>query len=120
MDEGNNGNFKVVFDGTGKPGITGHNQADLVTSKSYRFKVRSINFNGESTDGTEVTLYSCLPPLNLAAPKYVTSTETTLTVNWRLPQITNGCPIYMYRLFRDDGNNGPLNIQVGEYEPHIS
>jgi hypothetical protein len=120
MDEGNNGNFQLIFDGTGKPGFTSFLKSNLTVSKAYRFKVRSVNFNGESVDGTEVTLYSCLPPLNLAAPKYVSSTETTLTANWRLPQITNGCPIYKYRLYRDNGNNGEVNILVGEYEPHIS
>lgn len=85
MDEGNNGNFQLIFDGTGKPGLTSFLKTNLTMSKAYRFKVRSVNFNGESVDGTEVTLFSCLPPLNLAAPKYISSTETTLTLNWRLP-----------------------------------
>jgi len=85
MDNGNDGNFELIFDGTGKPGLTGHLVTNLTTSKAYRFKVRSVNFNGDSEDGTEVTLYSCLPPLQLAAPKYVESTESTITLNWRLP-----------------------------------
>jgi len=85
MDNGNDGNFELIFDGTGKPGLTGHLVTNLTTSKAYRFKVRSVNFNGDSEDGTEVTLFSCLPPLQLAAPKYVESTESTITLNWRLP-----------------------------------
>ena len=120
MDEGNNGNFKMIFDGTGKPGIVGYLVQDLVTGTAYRFKVRAVNFNGESPESAETTLYACLPPLELDAPKYVTSTETTLTVNWRLPQILNGCPIFKYKLYRDNGDNGDINILVNEYEPHIS
>lgn len=92
----------------------------MTTGRAYRFKVRSVNFNGESVDSTETTLYSCLPPLNLDAPTYVSSTETTLTIIWNLPQLTNGCPIFQYKLWRDIGDNGLITTQVGVYEPHIS
>lgn len=103
MDEGNNGNFLLIFDGTGKPGFTGFLKQNLTTGHAYRFKVRAVNFNGDSLDSPDVTLYSCLPPLNLAAPKYISSTETTLTINWRLPNDINGCPIFKYVLYKDNG-----------------
>ncbi len=120
MDQGNNGDFQVIFDGTGKPGLVGFLKQNLTTGTAYRFKVRSVNFNGESVDSPESTLYSCLPPLNLDAPIYQSSTETTLTIGWQLPRQTNGCPIFKYKLYKHDGASGDITDPVGQYEPHIS
>lgn len=94
MDNGNNGAFSLVFDGTGKPGLLSYLVTGLKTGQAYRFKVRSVNFNGESADSTETLLYSCLPPEDISAPKYVTSTETSLKISWSAPQNLNGCPLY--------------------------
>lgn len=120
MDQGNNGNFDLIFDGTGKPGIIGYLHANLKTRSAYRFKVSAVNFNGEGPDSAEAMFYSCLPPLDLTAPKYLTSDQTTLTIHWKLPLNINGCPIYEYKVYRDDGSNGDLTTLVGTYEPHIS
>lgn len=80
MDTGNTGNYFLVFDGSGLPGVLSYNVKNLTIGQSYRFKVTALNFNGESADSNEVIFYSCLPPTNLAAPTYSSSTSTTLTI----------------------------------------
>jgi hypothetical protein len=62
MDSGNNGEYRVVFDGKGQPGVLGYNVRNLTTGRSYRFKMRAINFNGESDDSGEEIFYTCLSP----------------------------------------------------------
>lgn len=54
----------------------------------------------------------CLSPANFSAPEYVHSTETSLTIEWQAPKLTNGCPINKYQLFRDTGNDDAITFQV--------
>ena len=65
MDTGNTGAFLLMLAGSGSPGLFYYLAKNLTTGQSYRFKVRSLNFNGESADSTELLVYSCLPPQNL-------------------------------------------------------
>ena len=93
---------------------------NLTTGRSYRFKVRAINFNGESLDSTEYIFFSCLPPTNIDVPRLVSSTEDTFTVQWSQPRNLNGCPLKGYTLRRNDGvnANSPTTV-VDTYEPQI-
>ena len=115
MDNGNDGNFKLAFDGRGKPGILSYHATNLTTGRAYRFKVHALNFNGKGPDSPEALIYSCLPPLQLDSPKYVDSTETTLTLSWQLPLYINGCPIHEMKLFTDNGLGGAVSTLVDTY-----
>ena len=37
-------------------------------------------------------------------------TSTTFTLSWQLPLFVGGCPITEFGIFRDDGNNGDIDI----------
>ncbi len=66
-------------------------------------------------------VHMCLSPAHFSAPTYVTSTETSLTVEWQAPRNSNGCPITKYQLFRDTGNDDSPTVQVGaDLEPDIT
>jgi hypothetical protein len=119
MDQGNNGNFQQLFDGAGKPGILAFLAANLTTGRAYRFRVRALNFNGAGPFSPDALIYTCLPPLHLDSPKYVDSTETTLTLSWNLPSFINGCPIQEMKLFSDNGAGGPLTTLVNTYNPDV-
>ena len=94
MDSGNNGEYSLVFDGYGSPGILYYLASGLQSGTAYRFKVRAMNFNGDSPDSDEFIFYTCLAPSNLSAPVYDSSTTTTLTLSWSPPSKMNGCPLY--------------------------
>jgi hypothetical protein len=40
----------------------------------------------------------------LAPPRFVSSTNTSMTLIWREPLYNGGCPITSYAVFRDDGS----------------
>ena len=48
----------------------------------------------------------------MALPVLYTVSKTTFTLSWQLPGFIGGCPITGFGIFRDDGNDGPLNIAV--------
>ena len=48
MDDGLNGNFKQVYDGTNRPLLNYYTAVGLVIGLPYRFTVVSMNINGVS------------------------------------------------------------------------
>ena len=76
---------------------------NLVTGNQYSFKIRALNFNGAGLFSSQVTYFSCLPPLDLLPPQFVSATNTSLTVTWGEPKQLNGCPIYKFNLIINDG-----------------
>jgi hypothetical protein len=97
MDGANDGNFAVVHDGTGVPGVLELRLTEathgIKEGLAYRFKVTSLNYNGEGPASAEALLYMCLPPADFAAPIYVSSSTSTLNVGWSSPSAVNGCPL---------------------------
>ena len=125
MDGGNDGNYRVIYDGTNLPGTVEYlvtaEKDGIQPGRAYRFRVSAINFNGEGAPSVETTLFICLSPFDFAAPTYSSSTQTTLTINWQAPKAVNGCPIIKYQLFRDAGTGGDINVAVGgDIEPHTT
>ena len=49
IDDGQNGNFKQVYDGANKPLLNHFTAVGLVTGLAYRFTVVSMNINGVSS-----------------------------------------------------------------------
>jgi len=48
----------------------------------------------------------------MAAP-FLTEAETNkITIGWTEPLSNGGCPITGYSVYRDDGNEGAVNIEV--------
>ena len=121
MERSRNGEFELIYDGKFYPGVNFHNVTGLVTGNSYRFKVASLNFNGRGAFTEEITLFSCLPPGDIEAPRYVSSTTTTMTLDWTMPVDMNGCPLLGFELYMDDGTDGsPIDTLVDTFEPQIS
>jgi len=93
MDSGNDGGFEIIMNGRNMPGVNYHLVEGTVTGQSYSFKVSALNFNGSGEMSDIALVWSCLPPRELRPPKFVSSTATTLTVDWTMPLILNGCPL---------------------------
>ena len=75
----------MIFDGTNKPGVNQFLVENLQTAKAYNFYLVAVNYNGAGPKSPIVKYFSCLPPQQILPPKYVTSTELTLTVSWGAP-----------------------------------
>lgn len=115
MDGGNDGDFRLIYNGTSSPGVLEYPVTGLALGYVYRFKVSAVNFNGEGPESAEASIHACLAPSNFSEPLYVNATENDLTVSWSSPNLTNGCPIYKYQLFRDAGDtpDAAVSTQVG-------
>jgi len=117
MDGGDDGDYKVIYDGSNLPGNLDYrvtaDRENIIPGKAYRFKVAGINFNGEGPASASATLFMCLSPYNMTAPTYASSSSTSLTINWSPPVELNGCPISYYEVYRDTGANDAITVQVG-------
>jgi hypothetical protein len=111
MDDGYNGEFTEIFDGTNLPYTTQSTAVQLITGLPYRFKVQSQNINGFSVDSSITKIYACLKPSSLPAATKVGTTLTSITIRWSEP-VPNGCPIQGFSILRDTGNNDDLSVTV--------
>lgn len=76
-----------------------------------------MNFNGAGPMTDAVQYWSCLPPKDLLPPRFVSATTTTLTVDWTMPKILNGCPLQQFDLYIYDG---VTQVFTETFMPHIS
>ena len=50
----------------------------------------------------------------------VQSTSSSLTLKWEQPEDDGGCPIVSYAVYRNDGEDGPINVEVNsEFDSNI-
>ena len=117
MESDQNGEFVLVYNGRNSPGITHYNATGLSTGNSYQFKVASLNYNGAGTFSTTLKVYSCLPPVDMLPPRFMSSTKTSISLDWTMPGNTNGCPLTKFILYMNDGIGGLITTKVGEFEP---
>ena len=96
MESDQNGQFVLVYDGQHYPGYNFYNATGLVTGSRYKFKVASLNSNGAGSLTTQYEFYSCLPPTDILPPVYISSTLTTMTLDWTHPVSLNGCPLQSF------------------------
>ena len=102
MDDGYNGVFTKIFEGTNQPFTQTYTAVNLETGLPYRFKVISQNINGLSVDSAISTYYACLKPSAAPAPTKVSTTESSIKIRWQEFE-SNGCPITGYSILRDNG-----------------
>lgn len=52
----------------------------LTAGQQYTFRVFSVNYNWKSDPSSELTVYACGVPSGMAAPTYVASDKTSITI----------------------------------------
>jgi hypothetical protein len=78
-----------------------------VTGETYIFRVFAVNFNGRSTAiGNTVEILTCGLPLYFAQPTYVTSSRTSISIEWSPPLDDGGCQIFDYAIYIDSDGTG--------------
>lgn len=104
--------FEVIWNGRNHPEITSYIFSSVQTGSSYNFRYKVINRNGESPYSEILSVWACEMPTVPQTPTWITSTETSITVQWSAPTDDGGCPVREYRVYRDDGHNGSVNNAV--------
>ena len=97
------GEFTVIWDGRDRPEITKLTLPDTVEAWPVTLRHRAYNFNGASEYSDEVITFACVDPQAPSKPRWVTSTQTSITIEWDQSDDDGGCPILEYRVFRDSG-----------------
>lgn len=84
--------WEDVLDASTDPDVLSHTQYGAMTGESYTFRVFAVNFNGRSTAvGNNVEVLTCGLPLHFAQPTYVTSSRTSISIEWAPPFDDGGC-----------------------------
>ena len=106
MDDGYGGDFNIVLDTVGFTNkITEYLATNLSPSLLYRFKVAAYNKNNVAGELSEIsTIMACDVPSLFAKPSKLSTTRSSITVNWNEPADNGGCSILGYSVHIDDGN----------------
>ena len=62
MDEGLGGPFQVVYDGRLNPKLVEYRVNGLIPGRTYRFKVKAVDYNGQGSESDPSSFVSCVPP----------------------------------------------------------
>ena len=111
MDDGLNGDFQVIYDGSVDYHTRQFTAVGLETGLPYRFKVIAVNINGESPESDEFPIYACLKPSDNGTPYKIDTTRTTITIGWDEPD-AQGCPLTSFGILRDSGVRDDIIIPV--------
>ena len=109
MDDGYGGELKVVFDTVGYSSqINEFLAVNLTASLSYRFQVEPYNYNllspGPKSEISEY--FACDMPVIAQRPSKVSTSTSTIEINWNEPVDNGGCSIQGYSVHIDDGESG--------------
>ena len=91
-------NWVQVFDSVNNPDRLRATVFGLQSAKLYTFRVFAYDFNGPSQPSKIFKIYACGLPRYFSPPRYVWSTQTTITIEWDAPKINGGCPIFDYEV----------------------
>ena len=97
------GDFVEIWDGRDRPEVLKLIVPDTEPAVPYTFRHRAFNFNGASEYSDELTTFACVDPSPPSKPRWVRSTETSITIEWDGSADDGGCPVIDYRVFRDSG-----------------
>ena len=53
-----------------------------------------------------------MAPSVIAVPYLIDAETNKITIGWTEPLKNGGCPLTGYSLYRDDGNEGPVSVEV--------
>jgi len=110
MDDGYGGLFSEVFNSVGtSPMITKYLVTGIKLSLTYRFKVVSYNFNPAVSLPSDITyVQACMKPSSFARPSKLSTSTSSISINWNEPANNGGCKILGYSVLIDDGDSGPF------------
>lgn len=85
MDDGDDGDFQMVYNGLNYPNVLKHMVTGLTSGREYKFKIAALNFNGPSAPSNPAAFIICAPPGQLDPPRMTVYTATGMTLSWEAP-----------------------------------
>lgn len=112
MDDGLGGAFTTIFKGAFEPHTLSFLKTGLVTGRKYRFKVRAAGYNEPGPESDVSAFYACASPSGFESPTRVSSTRTSIVIQWKAPADDGGCPLTEFAVFRDDGAGSAVSTEL--------
>lgn len=73
-----------------------------------------MNFNGRSEPSDIFKFNACVAPSILSRPFLIEAKTNHITIGWEEPLKNGGCPLTGFSVYRDDGDDGSVNIEVNQ------
>lgn len=113
LDDGSGNDPQLVYD-TGLKSLTNLvSIAGLNIGHTYTLSVKSVNVIGESEASNLLTVFAGIAPTQIKSLMWESSSTTSVTVKWALPESNGGLPLTKFTLYIDVGRTGtfvPLDI----------
>ena len=113
----------LVYDGSLNPLTTQYSVSGLTPGDYYAFYVVALDFNSESEKSEETLAVMCEAPGHMESPYYISSTGASITLGWKQPENTGGCPVLSYTLHMLDSGSGawvPVDPGAIENKPYLN
>lgn len=91
--------FSLIYDGANYPASLQYTKTGLTPGKYYRFKVSSMNRNGESAQSAESKFLAADFPAAPSQPYLIQSTSVQVTFGWYPPSDNGGGQIIGYQVY---------------------
>jgi hypothetical protein len=112
IDDGLDGPFHLAYDGKDRPSVLERTVDGLIARHNYRLKVSAINKAGEGVKSTEVSCFTVTIPGQPGTPTLISSTSTSIKVQWAPAFDDGGSPIQRYNLEIDEVEGiGVANVE---------
>jgi hypothetical protein len=122
MDDGASGEFSTIF--TSEHLTTFTVTANIQRGRYYRFRYRAKNVIGYSEYSDVSYIQAVAAPTKPATPKFISATDTSITIQLFESADTNGVDVASYEIWRDAGNDltsaFTLLSGVGSYNGYAS
>lgn len=86
------------------------NTHNLVPGDFYRFRITARNVIGDSSVSSELEVMAATLPGKPSTPIRLTSTETSISIQWNAPTDNGGTSITDYQVLWDEGSGGSFAV----------
>lgn len=106
LDDASGNEAQIVWDSEGQALSNIATLAGLRTGSVYSATVTAINEIGESSASDPLTIYTGIAPSKITYLVWESSTTTSVTFRWALPEFNGGLSLQKFKLYIDVGKTG--------------
>lgn len=89
-DDRGNGEYEVIYNGSGKPNVLSYVHGPLETGETYNYVLEVLNYNGASATSPSTAVTVCEAPSGFKSLEKVSATSTQIKIAWQPPQDNGG------------------------------